>query len=289
MNRVSFSQSINRPHLDFVLPGLLAGTVGMIVGQGAIGKSFLALEIGMSVALGKDVAGGLWLAPKPGACTICFGEDPEPILQERQHWLMQHHRMSYDEAEKVDERLFSYSCIGDDMRIVQRSPAGMEDGPFLSQVRQLAEGSRLLILDPLLFLQGGEENDNNVAAGLMQRLSAVARDTGCAIIVLHHVGKGGGEGKEEWTAARGASAFTTSVRWQLNMRPPTPKEQADFAIDDEMRRFWIRTAVVKSNYGDGGEEKWLHRGQGGTLQAEQPIKAMSKATKGKKEDDDDWK
>lgn len=286
MKRVTFTQSIQRPSLDFVLPGLLAGTVGMIVGQGAIGKSFLAMELGMSLVTGKPVADGLWDAPKPGPCVICFGEDPEPILRERKYWLMQHHRIRVDDAAKLDDGLFTYSCVGDDMRIVEKTGAGMIDGPFLQEVREAAQGARLMILDPLLFLQGGEENDNNVAASLMQRLSAVARDTGCAIIVLHHVGKSGNQdGKEEWASARGASAFTTSVRWQLNMRPPTKEEQAKYSIDEEMRRFWIRTAVVKSNYGDAGGEKWLRRGHGGVLNCEEPVAGLKPSLNRQKNND----
>lgn len=282
MERVTFAESLQRPNLDFVLPGLLAGTVGMIVGQGAIGKSYFALELGMSLVTGKPVAGGLWEAPKHGSCAICFGEDPAVIIRERKHWLMHYHGINNEGAAKIDDSLFTYSCVGDDMRIVEKTANGMVDGPFLQTIRNTAQGLRLLVLDPLLFLQGGEENDNNVAASLMQRLSAIARDTGCAIVVLHHVGKGGNQdGKEEWASARGASAFTTSVRWQLNMRPPSKEEQAKYEIDAEMRRFWIRTAVVKSNYGDAGGEKWLRRRDGGVLNCEQPVSGCRPSEKRK--------
>ncbi|EQD50823.1 hypothetical protein B2A_07170, partial [mine drainage metagenome] len=40
MRRVTLADAQFRPDLDFVLPGLLRGTVGLIVGQGAVGKSF---------------------------------------------------------------------------------------------------------------------------------------------------------------------------------------------------------------------------------------------------------
>lgn len=48
------------PKLDFVLPGLLSKTVGVLVATGATGKSFFALQLLMSVASGADCLGGLF-------------------------------------------------------------------------------------------------------------------------------------------------------------------------------------------------------------------------------------
>src|SRR5579885_96431 len=59
-----------RQTLDFVLPGLLSGNVGLIVGQGAVGKSMLALSIGLGVATGRKVAGGLWTPGGVGPVVI---------------------------------------------------------------------------------------------------------------------------------------------------------------------------------------------------------------------------
>ena len=43
--------------LDFVFPGMLAGTVASLVSPGGAGKSFLALELAALIASGVDVAG----------------------------------------------------------------------------------------------------------------------------------------------------------------------------------------------------------------------------------------
>ncbi len=42
-------------NLDFVLPGLVAGTVGALVSPGGSGKSALALQIAALVAGGPDL------------------------------------------------------------------------------------------------------------------------------------------------------------------------------------------------------------------------------------------
>lgn len=286
--RVRLADATQRPALDFVLPGLLAGSVGMIVGQGAVGKSFLALQIGLAVASGRPVAGGLWPAPSPGRVTLIFGEDQPMLLQERLYWLRQQEGLSDGNADDIDEKLDMRSGFGHDMRILQKTRDGLISGPFLEVVRAAAEGQRLLILDPLAFLHDGDENDNGAATRLMQTLQAVARDTGATIILLHHVSKGstGDDGKESWAAARGASALTTACRWQVNLTPPSAKQMKECGIDEAVRGFWVQVAVVKSNYGPPVEPGWLQRLKGGVMRAEQMLKVMQK--KGKGGDDDDF-
>jgi predicted ATP-dependent serine protease len=39
--------SANAPTLDFVLPGLTAGSVGTVVGAGGVGKTTLLTQLGM--------------------------------------------------------------------------------------------------------------------------------------------------------------------------------------------------------------------------------------------------
>lgn len=62
------------PPLDFVLPGLLPGTFGLVVAPGATGKSQLALDIATSVALGRSVAGDLFPACPPAKVVFLAGE-----------------------------------------------------------------------------------------------------------------------------------------------------------------------------------------------------------------------
>jgi hypothetical protein len=291
--RVTLTDAATRPQLDFILPGLLKGSVGMIVGQGAIGKSFLALHIGLAMATGKPIAGGLWDAPTIGQTTIIMGEDDQKILQERLFWLRSGEQLTVEQAAAADKFLFVLSAKGYDMRIVEKTGAGYQPGPFLETLKHYCAGQRLVIIDPLLFLNGGgDENDNGAAAVLMSFLYVICRETGCTIILLHHVGKSNGE-REDWASARGASALTTSVRWQVNMTPPGKKEMDEFGIDDEVRKSWVRVATVKSNYGDTGAGAWLNRLKGGVLgfsdkvkkqAADKPKLSYVKASGG----DDEW-
>ncbi len=298
--RVTLVNAATRPVLDFVLPGLLIGSVGMIVGQGAIGKSYLALQIGLSMATGAAVADGLWDIPKTGKTLIVMGEDDTQILQERLYWMRQTANLTDEEAAKADLLLDVRSARGFDMRIIQKTQAGFVKGPFFETLMEMCGRQRLVIIDPLLFLNGGsDENDNGAAAVLMSYLYQICRETGCTIILLHHTGKGGGEGKEDWTAARGASAFTTSVRWQVNMTSLNKEQLAEFGIDESLKNSWVRVATVKSNYGDAGEPKLLNRGRGGVLSWLDKVKSIVRSAsnyqkaaqptkKGVVNDENDW-
>lgn len=263
--RVTLSEASARPKLDYVLPGLLAGSVGLIVGQGAVGKSFLALQIGLAVATGQPVAGGLWSPGGSGPVTLVFGEDQTKLLLERLYWLRQQEGIDDDEAARIDENIDIRSGYGEDMRVVAKTRDGLADGPFYKTLLQLARGRRVLGVDPLAFLSDGDENDNGSMTRLMQTLQRIARETGCTIILLHHVSKGGEGDREEWTAARGASSLTTTCRWQVNLRPPAKTEQQELGIGDDERGLWVRVAVVKSNYGETPPAGWLQRTRGGIL------------------------
>lgn len=302
LRRVTLSDAVTRPQLDFVLPGLLRGSVGMIVGQGAIGKSFLSLEIGLSMATGRPVAGGLWDIPKTGKTLVIMGEDDSQILQERLYWLRNSENLSEEECKKADLLLDVRSGRGCDMRIIQKTRDGYQKAPFFDTLMQICEGQRLVVIDPLLFLNGGsDENDNGAAAVLMSFLYQICEKTGATIVLLHHVGKGGSEGREEWASARGASAFTTSVRWQINMSPLSKDQLAELGIDESQKSEWVFVKNVKANYGQTPEPKILHRGRGGVLECQETPKSTAKsaksyqkasqATKNKKGEEDekfDW-
>jgi RecA-family ATPase len=265
--RVTLAQARERPALDFVLPGLMSGTVGIIVGQGAVGKSMLALSIGLAVATGRAVAGGLWTPGGVGPAVIVAGEDPAEILQERMYWLRQSERIDDIEAADIDTRLDVYSYLGEDMRILTH--AG-ETGPFLGTLRTLCDGRRVAVVDCLALLCDCDENDNAAMTMLLRLASQVARETGCTIILLHHVNKSGAGDREAWTAARGASAITTAARWQVSLTPPTPTEAERLGIAVDGRRYWVRVAVDKINYGEAPEDRWLRRERGGVLVAAEP-------------------
>ncbi len=293
MKRCLFVDAKKPPELDFVLPGLLAGTAGMLVGQGAIGKTMLALQIGMAFPLRRPIAEGqpglaageLWPAPSGGKVLVVMGEDPPPIIAARQHALIAGMGLPDVELQALDRDLEIVSATDaeDDLRIVQRGQYGnLEQGPFADQLIQLCAGRRLVILDPLALLVAGvEENDNGHMTKFMRVLGGIASSTKAAILVLHHVGKSGNGGGEEWERSRGASGLTTAVRLQINLTPPTKADCDELGIAPDEAAYWVRVAQVKANYSAPRAAAWLHRGKGGILH-HYPLQSVAKTQSGKK-------
>lgn len=273
--RVLLADASEKPTCDFVVPGLLRGTVGLIVGQGGIGKSFLALQIAIGVALGRAIGQGpggeIFVTPKKGATACIFGEDPPEILQERLYGIRQD--LCPDDITAADKSVEFVSAIGEDLRIIQKGRNGqLLPGPFASHLKDLAVGKRLVVLDPLVqLITGCNENDNGEMTYFMRTLAAIAEQTSSAIVVLHHVGKTR-EGAGEWEQSRGASAFTTNARLQLNLRPPNTRECADLGITDADCGAWVRISEVKANYNSKLRAPiWARRAENGLLQAQDPI------------------
>lgn len=255
--------------VDYVLPGLAVGEVGLLVGQGAIGKSMLCLSLGVGYALGRnylDLSGG---PESPFACmteggapvTLLFGEDAAHHVHNRLNTLFNELNLSDEDITKVSERLTIRSLPGIDMRMVEQSREGLVEGAFRGSLERLARGRRLLVVDPLVRLHDADEADNAVASHLMLQLQQISAASGCATILLHHVSKAGGS---DWRAARGASAYSTSVRWQMMMRPPSEQEIEKFGWQQNPD-IYVHGKVVKANNTGPLRELWWRKVAGGLL------------------------
>lgn len=266
--RITFRQAEQRVHIDYVLPGLPIASVGLVVGPGSVGKSFLSLELGISVALGFSLPGipGDFAKPVQGRVAMVFGEDDRAVINNRMHDVAKFFRLTDDQCARLDNDLVVLSLVGEDMRVTQTDNRSVTDGVFLEKLRLICSGRRLVFVDPLVRLHDADENDNTAASHLMLAIARIARDTHCAIVLLHHSGKGDREG---WAAARGASAITTTARWQLNITNPTKEEIENFHLKDNAR-LWVKADGVKMNYSDSVRGFWLKRETGGVLVYKDP-------------------
>lgn len=242
--------------LDFVLPGMLAGTVGALVSPGGAGKSMMALQLAMLVAGGANLAGLEAEIPR-GRVAILAAEDPAEALAHRLHALGRHLDVAQRElvAEGVD--LFPLLGYGFDV---------MTPGWF-EWMLEKAQGTRLLIVDTLRRVHALDENDSGAMAGLLSQLERIVLLTGCTILFLHHSSKSAamqGQGDLQ-QASRGSSVLVDNIRWQSYMATMTRAEADKYRISEDRRGFYVRWGVSKQNYGKPINEVWLQRHEGGAL------------------------
>lgn len=267
------------PALDFVLPGLLAGTVGGIVSPGGAGKSMLAIELAILVATGRDLSGfGGGVQRHTGKVVFLAAEDPEIALQHRLHALGQH--LNSDQREQVAESIEIQPLAGEACDLLAAD--------WAAHVEQLGTGCRLMFLDTLRRFHQLDENDSGQMAHLVGVLEGIAKRTGCAMVFLHHASKSAamnGQGDMQ-QASRGSSVLVDNVRWQMYLAGCSKDEAKRLDIDEEMRGYFVRAGVSKQNYGPPVADIWMRRSDGGVLL---PAELATSSLTKKKPEKEVWK
>ncbi|MCL7930191.1 helicase RepA family protein [Halomonas llamarensis] len=241
--------------LDYVLPNMVAGTVGALVSPGGAGKSMLALQIATQIAGGPDLleVGEFTVGP----VIYLPAEDPPAAIHHRLHALGAH--LTAEQRQAVAEGLLIEPLIG-------RCPNIMCLDWF-DGLKRAAEGRRLMILDTLRRFHIEDENASGPMAQVIGRMEAIAADTGCSIVFLHHASKSAamiGAGDQQ-QASRGSSVLVDNIRWQSYLSGMTQTEAEEWGVDDSQRGYFVRYGVSKANYGSPFAERWFRRHEGGVL------------------------
>lgn len=192
------------PPIDYVLPNMVAGTVGALVSPGGAGKSMLILQLAAQIAGGPDLleVGEL----TKGSVVYLPAEDPPAAIHHRLHALGVH--LTADERQTVADGLLIEPLIG-------KSP-NINALEWLDYLKQVAEGRRLMVLDTLRRFHDQEENASGPMAKVIGQMESIAADTGCAVVFLHHTNKGASMmgGGDQQQASRGSSVLVDNIRWQ---------------------------------------------------------------------------
>lgn len=256
------------PELQFVLPGLLKGTVGALVAPGASGKSFLALEIAASIAatpFNTELFDGFGINPKSrGGVLYLALEDPETVLIRRLHSMGKNIPPQHKTAMAINLAIEPMLGLGLDL---------MRDD-HLNWITQQALGKQLVVIDTLSRAHQMDENSNGDMSLLLRRLEAVGAQSGAAVLFIHHISKGASrdaQGADQF-AARGASVLVENARYVSYLARMSEKEAEKWsermdgaAMKSERAISYVKWGVSKQNYDVTPHEKWLKRSEGGVL------------------------
>lgn len=239
------------PPLDFVFPGLLAGTVGALVAPGGTGKSMFALQLACAVACNNANTLGLEIE-KEGKVLYLNLEDPVSALQHRLFAL----GSNFDSTtkEQLASALTIESKVGTHFDLFDES--------CFNKLISAAVGGRLVIVDTLSKAHSLDENCNRDMSKLLIRLDNLANQTNASVLYLHHTSKASalaGYGGSAH-AARGASALTANARFCCNLQQIGEDEAQRYG-----RQNLVKYEIGKQNYGQIEQGKLYERKNEGIL------------------------
>lgn len=242
--------------LDFVLPGMISGTVGALVAQGGAGKSWVALELAIAVAGGPDLLDlGI---ERHGRVLYLPAEDPALAVS---------HRL-YSARGSVDALAIDQLAESLEIRPLMGHAVDLMLPAWARAIEQLADGARLVVIDTLRRFHGADENSSGDMARLLSVLEGICARTGAALLFLHHTGKGAAlnGGGESQQASRGSSVLVDNVRGgQMNLIGMSEAEARAHGIDVADRKGFVKLMQAKANFGPGMQDRWLQRVDGGLL------------------------
>lgn len=248
----SFSDEL-KPRL-FHVEGLIpAREVTLLYGDGAAGKSLLALQLARSTALarpwiGIEVAGGIAL--------VVSAEDAYDEIERRLVDINRH-----DDTVMADlDRLEIISLVEREAVLARANKQGvLELTPLFGQIEAKIRELRpcLVVLDTLADLFSGNENDRGQARQFVGALRRVASRYDTTIVLLAHPSLAG---LNSGTGLSGSTAWNNSVRSRLYLErlksdedgsQPNPDARvlktmkANYAAQDrEIRVLWRAGAFV---------------------------------------------
>lgn len=210
-------------------PYMLRGDVCAIVGQGGVGKTQMAIQLALSVAVGSPLFDGMPLPESPGRTMVVLGETSVDRFRHRL-WPLRQQLEGFDDCTLGN---LEYQALrGQDCAFIEQRGYGdswRTTSFFRRMWAHLARESRrqpysLIVLEPASRFAGpGVETDNAAATAFVAALERLTQLPGQpAVLVCHHVNKGAvrASGKDmlfDPTAARGSSAFVDGCRWVANM------------------------------------------------------------------------
>ena len=149
--------------------------VGFVAGHPKAGKSFMVLDLAVSVASGTPCLGHFPVEQK-GPALVYLAEDTLPCVRERIAALCVHRNLSLEALELF---VITAASLRLDNAVDQARLAATLD----------AYKPRLLVLDPLVRLHSCDENRADEISALLGFLRTLQRKYQVAIVVVHHLGK----------------------------------------------------------------------------------------------------
>jgi RecA-family ATPase len=168
-----------------------AKSVGVIGGAPKCAKTWLGLDMALSVATGTACL-GKYAVPEPGPVLVYLAEDALPVVRERIAGMARHRGL---DLARVEVHVITASVLR-----LDRDP---DRTRLLETTKRLRP--RLLVLDPLVRLHGIDENNAGEVAALLAYFRSLQRQLDLSVSLVHHTRKNAAGGAAAGQGLRGSS------------------------------------------------------------------------------------
>lgn len=210
--------------------------VTLLSGDGGLGKSLAAVQIGIAGVLGAEVFG---ITPSPGGCFYLGAEDDADEFQRRMADVLAHYRCGFEDL--GDQfRLAPLAGTDATLALPDKTKTMQPTAMMHALIEEIeAFNPALVVLDTSADLFGGEEINRTQVRQFVGMLRKIAMGCDTAVLLLSHPSVAG---MASGSGLSGSTAWNNSVRSRLYL---TAVEG-----DDDARLL----TNVKANYGKKGAE-----------------------------------
>jgi len=166
-------------------------SVGVIGGAPKCSKTWLGLDLALSVATGTACL-GRYAVPRPGPVLIYLAEDALAVVRERVEGMARHRGLELN---------------GVAIHVITAPSLRLDRPPHRNRLLETAKQlrPRLLLLDPLVRLHAVDENDAGQVAELLAYFRLLQRQLDLSVILVHHTRKNAPGGVAAGQGLRGSS------------------------------------------------------------------------------------
>ena len=232
------------PERRWLVPGRIpAGKVTLLNGDGAAGKTTIALQLCAATVLGSDWLGSV--VDTPGPAMFFSAEEDDEEIHRRIDAIVQHRTLDYA---ALDD-LHVYCVPPEESDALLGAPDGngiIRSTPRMKRLETsvLAIKPALVVIEAAADVYGGNESDRSQVGQFVGLLRKLAIKSGAAIVLLQHpsltgMARGDGmSGSTHWNNAVRSRLYFTGIKTDSSDEP-----------DNDMREL----KVMKANYAAKGE------------------------------------
>lgn len=253
------------PPRDYMLGKILvAGTVGVMAGAGAVAKTTAAIQFGINGALGKNLG---TFEIGQFASALFLAEETQDERDRRFGALCS--QLTAGGRADVEKFVYCEAGAGQDLRLTVLDNGNANETTQVERIiqvvrdHQVACGRRvgLIVIDHARLVMAGDPIASDHVTGLLRALNGIATKTGAAVLLLAHSPKStyGKDGEADPSEVFGSGAFVDHTRAAIVLHTMREKDAKHYGLSDAERKEHVCMQVVKANYGPTGGSWWFKK------------------------------